>query len=161
MADAARNAETIERFYEAFGRRDGAAMEACYAPDVHFCDPVFGDLEGREAGAMWRMLTGNATDLKIELRLHEADTAGTGRARWIATYTFRTGRRVVNDIEASFRFDERGRIADHVDRFGLWRWSRQALGPVGLLAGWSPAVQGRIRSQAAEQLDSFLAEERA
>ncbi len=48
----------IERFYDAFGRRDGAAMEACYAPDVHFSDPVFVDLRGAEAGAMWRMLTG-------------------------------------------------------------------------------------------------------
>ncbi len=60
--------ELIERFYAAFGRCDGAAMTACYAPGAHFRDPAFGDLEGNEVGAMWRMLTGRATDLKIELK---------------------------------------------------------------------------------------------
>ncbi len=69
-ADA--NRELIERFYEAFGRCDGAAMSACYAPGAHFRDPAFGDLEGDEIGAMWRMLTARATDLKIELHEHEA-----------------------------------------------------------------------------------------
>ena len=66
------NSELIERFYAAFDRCDGAAMTACYAPDAHFRDPAFGDLEGDEIGAMWRMLTGRATDLKIELPEHEA-----------------------------------------------------------------------------------------
>ncbi len=160
MSDADRNAATIERFYEAFGRHDGVAMEACYAPDVHFHDPVFGDLEGREAGAMWRMLTGSATDLAIELRSHSAADDGSGRANWIATYTFRTGRGVVNDIQAEFRFAGDGLIAEHVDSFDLWRWARQALGPVGLLAGWTPVVQSSIRRKAAEQLDAFLADER-
>ena len=67
------NRATIERFYEAFGQCNGAAMTACYAPDAHFRDPAFGDLEGDEIGAMWRMLTGRATDLEIELHEHEAD----------------------------------------------------------------------------------------
>ena len=88
-----RNEATIKRFYDAFGRLDGAAMEACYASDVHFRDPAFGDLHGPEAGGMWRMLTGNATDLTIELASHSA-TATRGKANWIATYTFRTGRKV-------------------------------------------------------------------
>jgi ketosteroid isomerase-like protein len=152
------NRATIERFYGAFGRLDGAAMEACYAPDVHFRDPVFEDLYGPEAGAMWRMLTGNATDLKIELASHSAE-GDTGKANWIATYTFRTGRKVVNDIDAGFRFGPDGLIADHVDSFGLWKWSRQALGPVGLLAGWTPIVQNGIRRQAHQQLERFMADE--
>ena len=66
------NKELIERFYAAFDRCDGAAMTACYAPGAHFRDPAFGDLEGDEIGAMWRMLTGRATDLKIELHEREA-----------------------------------------------------------------------------------------
>ena len=67
------NESLIERFYGAFGRRDGAAMAACYAPDATFSDPVFPDLRGEEPGAMWRMLTGRADDLRIELLGHEAD----------------------------------------------------------------------------------------
>ena len=35
------NKQLIERFYAAFGRRDGDAMAACYAPDASFSDPVF------------------------------------------------------------------------------------------------------------------------
>ncbi|MGH2940382.1 MAG: nuclear transport factor 2 family protein [Solirubrobacterales bacterium] len=103
--------ETIERLYAAFADRNGAAMTACYAKGAHFRDPAFGDLEGDDIGAMWRMLTGRARDLEITLREHEADE-GTGTAHWIARYTFSTGRKVENDIQASFSFDEDGLITD-------------------------------------------------
>ena len=150
---------TITQFYDAFGRGDGAAMEGLYAPDVRFSDPVFGELRGPRAGAMWRMLTGQAEDLRIELAEHAAD-GDQGTARWIARYTFtRTGRPVVNDIRATFRFAPDGRIAEHDDRFDLWRWTRQALGPSGLLLGWSPVVQGPVRKQAAASLDAFCAQD--
>src|ERR1041384_2446126 len=92
------SAELIERFYSAFDGRDGVAMAAAYSPQGHFRDPVFGDLTGAEAGAMWRMLTRTARDLKVELAEHD-DTS----AHWIATYTFAaTGRPVVNDVRAAF-----------------------------------------------------------
>src|SRR4051812_46648134 len=55
----------IERFYGAFARRDGAAMAACYAPEATFSDPAFGRLDAADAGAMWRMLTERAEDLRI------------------------------------------------------------------------------------------------
>jgi SnoaL-like domain len=62
-------------------------MQDCYAPDVHFSDPVFVDLHGHEAGAMWRMLTERAADLRVELLEHSAD-GDRGSARWRAHYTF-------------------------------------------------------------------------
>jgi ketosteroid isomerase-like protein len=149
---------TIERFYEAFSRCDGSAMEACYAPDVHFTDPVFPDLRGHEAGGMWRMLTEQATDLEIELASREAE-GDRGRARWLADYTFsRTGRKVHNDVMASFRFDSGGLISEHTDDFDFHRWSRQALGLPGLLLGWTPIVRNGVRKQAAASLERFLAE---
>ena len=75
-------------------------MEACYAPDVHFSDPVFVDLRGPEAGAMWRMLTERGTDLRVELLERSVD-GDRGSARWRAHYTFsQTGRPVVNDVRA-------------------------------------------------------------
>ena len=132
----------IERFYAAFDRRDGEAMAAMYAPDGHFRDPVFGDLTGAEAGAMWRMLTRTARDLKVELAEHDDASA-----HWIATYTFSaTGRPVVNDVRATFRFAD-GLIVDHVDEFSFWKWSRQALGTKGLAARLD-AVPARARSAA-------------
>jgi ketosteroid isomerase-like protein len=143
--------ETIERFYAAFDRKDGEAMAACYAPDARFSDPAFGELRGEQVGAMWRMLTGRAQDLSVELREHD-DT----RARWIARYTFgRTGRKVVNDVRASFVFRD-GLIAEHDDRFSFHRWSRQALGPAGLLLGWTPLLRSKVRAQARADLEKFM-----
>jgi ketosteroid isomerase-like protein len=150
------SAELIESFYAAFDRRDGEAMAALYAPDGHFRDPVFGDLTGTEAGAMWRMLTRTARDLKVELPEHDG-----GSAHWIARYTFSaTGRPVVNDVRASFRFED-GRIVDHVDEFSFWTWSRQAIGTKGLLLGWTPFLRAKVSGTAKAGLDKFIAKERS
>lgn len=158
--DAAANTALIERLYSAFQRRDGEAMAACYAPDARFSDPVFTDLRGEEVGAMWRMLCERGKDLELTYADVAADAEG-GSASWQADYTFSTtGRKVHNEISAEFRFAG-GLISEHRDRFDLWRWSRQALGPVGLLLGWSPPVQSKIRAQAREGLDEFMAAESA
>src|SRR3954465_2939860 len=98
--------ELIQRFYGAFDKHDGDTMAACYAPDAHFWDPVFQDLTGTEAGQMLRMLTGRAEDLRVELAEYWAE-GDTGTARWIAHYTFtQTGRPVVNDSHATFKFKD-------------------------------------------------------
>ena len=155
--DAAANSELIDRFYSAFAQRDHAAMAACYAPDAHFSDPVFTDLNGEEVTSMWRMLCVRGTDLELRHSDVEAD-AERGSAHWVADYTFSaTGRPVHNEIDASFVFRD-GLIAEHADRFDLWRWTRQALGPVGVALGWSPPVQNKVRGQAREALREFMAE---
>jgi len=154
--EAGSEKELIERFYAAFARHDGDAMAACYAPDARFSDPVFGGLRGSEPGAMWRMLTGRAQDLTVDLVEHSAD-GGRGSARWIAHYTFtQTGRPVTNDVRASFRFDD-GLIADHRDEFDFHRWARQALGTSGLLLGWTPIIRSAVRRRARAGLDEFIA----
>jgi hypothetical protein len=133
-------------------------MAACYAPDARFSDPVFGDLEGQEPGAMWRMLTDRADDLKIELVEHEAE-GDRGSARWVAQYTFtQTGRPVRNDVRARFLFSD-GLIAVHCDEFDFHRWSRQALGLPGLLLGWTPILRAATRRRARAALDEFVAGE--
>jgi ketosteroid isomerase-like protein len=154
---ADQNRALIERLYAAFGDCNGAAMTACYTPDAHFRDPAFGDLEGEEIGAMWRMLTGRATDLKVELHEHDADEQA-GSAHWIARYTFSTGRPVVNDIQASFRFAD-GLIADHVDEFDFRNWAKQALGPSGHLVALLPPLRSKARAKALDQLAAFRREE--
>ena len=153
---AANGAQLIEEFYDAFNRRDGDRMAACYAPDARFSDPVFPGLRGTEPGAMWRMLTGQATDLSVELLEHETDGVR-GSAHWLARYTFtRTGRPVVNDVRATFRFAD-GLIAEHTDEFDFHRWARQALGAPGLLLGWTPVLRGATQKRARASLDAFLA----
>ena len=107
---------------------------------------------------MWRMLTGRATDLKIELREHEADEE-TGTAHWIARYTFSTGRPVVNDVQATLRFAADGRIADHIDDFDFRRWAKQALGAKGTLVALLPPLRAKARAQALGQLEDFKRDE--
>ncbi len=157
MATAEENRALIKRFYAAFGQMEGAVMAACYAPDATFEDPAFGELHGADIGSMWRMLTGRASDLKVELPSHDADES-TGTANWIASYTFSTGNHVVNDIQARFRF-ENGLIADHRDDFDFRRWARQALGPMGLLVATIPPLRSKARKKAIEQLAEFKASE--
>ena len=149
-------ADFVERLYAAFGRRDGDAMAACYAPDAHLRDPVFGDLTGVEAGAMWRMLTARATDLRVELVEHDARSA-----HWIARYTFtQTGRPVVNDVHADIGVED-ALIVEHVDRFSFWAWSRQALGTPGLLLGWTPMLRTKVGGTARKGLDEFIARQKS
>ena len=57
----------IEKFYDAFAKRDAETMSTCYHDDVHFTDPAF-DLHGTSAADMWRMLCENGKDLKLEYR---------------------------------------------------------------------------------------------
>jgi len=149
--------ETIERFYAAFDRRDGDAMAACYAPGARFSDPAFGELRDDEPGAMWRMLTGQARDLRVELGEHTADPAArTGGADWTAHYTFtQTGRPVTNDVRARFRFAG-GLIAEHDDAFSFHAWARQALGAPGLLLGWTPVLRASVRRRARGSLERFM-----
>ena len=153
------HAEVITKFYTAFQHRDPAGMAVCYHPQVHFSDPVFPNLHGREVARMWEMLCLRGKDLSVRFTSVEAsDRAGT--AEWEAWYTFSaTGRRVHNRIRAEFEFRE-GAIIRHVDRFSFWRWARQALGPVGGLLGWSGLIRRRVQAQAGAALAGFGAASR-
>lgn len=148
------NETTISQFYTAFQKRDAAAMTACYHPEVHFSDPVFPDLRGPRASAMWKMLCERGKDLAIEFRDVSADDKR-GAAHWDARYTYTgTGRVVLNRIDAVFEFQD-GKIIHHTDSFDLYRWARQALGPLGVVLGWTPMVRNKIRRTAAAALDKY------
>ncbi|MBF8754810.1 nuclear transport factor 2 family protein [Pseudomonas guariconensis] len=152
MSDA--NRELVTRFYQAFQRLDAEAMVACYSDDITFSDPVFGTLRGRDVGDMWRMLTTRAKDFSLTFDNVHANQDG-GSAHWVARYLFsQTGRSVVNDIQARFVIRD-GLICQHDDSFDLWRWSRQALGLPGLLLGWSPQLQNKVRQQAFKGLRAY------
>ena len=140
------NKQLIEQFYTAFQRRDHSGMIACYHPEVHFSDPAFGDLHGKQAMAMWHMLCERGKDMQLTFRDVLA-TQDSGKAHWEASYTFSTGRKVHNRITASFTFAD-GLILRHQDQFDLWRWTRMALGPTGVLMGWTPMVQKKVRETA-------------
>lgn len=150
------NKALIERFYAAFAVRDAATMAACYAPAATFVDPVF-DLQGAEIGEMWAMLCARGADLRVAARDIAADRER-GEAHWEAWYTFSgTGRPVHNVIDATFAFDDDGRVVRHQDTFDLWRWSRMALGAKGAALGWTRTAKKAIRAQARKSLDAWVA----
>lgn len=150
------NKELVVRFYEAFSKCDADTMASCYHDRIRFSDPVFPDLEGQRASGMWRMLCETATDLELSFSDVSAN-AESGKAHWEAHYTFSaTGRKVHNRIDARFKFED-GLIIEHKDDFDFWRWSRMALGPAGLLMGWTPLVKNKVQKQAGQKLNSYLA----
>lgn len=146
----------ITSFYEAFQELDYTGMASCYHPSIHFSDPVFTDLRGDEAGAMWHMLCERGTDLDVTFRDVETDGEN-GRAHWEATYTFSKGSRTVhNVVDASFAFRD-GLIIRHTDAFDLWAWTRMAIGPTGTALGWSAPFQNKVRTTAMAGLRKFMA----
>ena len=153
------HAALIAQFYQAFQHRDAEGMVACYHPAISFSDPVFQDLQGDRAKAMWRMLAGRSKDLVLTFRDVSADDH-TGTAYWEAAYPFsQTGRNVLNKVHAAFQFTD-GKISVHHDSFDLWRWAGMALGARGSLMGWTPFVQKAIRQNASKGLDAFISKQR-
>lgn len=149
------NSRLIENFYNSFARRDYRGMIACYAPDIDFADEVF-TLQGKRVGAMWHMLLSSGSPLTVTHSRVQADDLR-GSAHWEADYNFsRTNRPVHNILDAEFQFRD-GKIVRHRDHFDFWRWSRMALGPTGLLLGWTPMVHNQVRRTAAANLEKFIA----
>lgn len=155
QSPAQRHQELLQRFYDAFARRDATEMGACYHDDARFADPAFPDLDAAGARAMWSMLTARAPDLVVRATDFEVD-GERGRCRWVASYTF-SKRSVENHVEARFCFRD-GLIVRHEDDFDFWRWSRQALGPVGLALGWSTVLKKTVQATAAKGLHRWRAE---
>lgn len=148
------NQSIIEKFYSAFMEKDYAEMIECYHPDIHFQDEVF-NLHGKSAGAMWYMLCSRGKDLQVNYSGVEVSD-NKGKAHWEATYTFSaSGRKVHNFINAEFEFKD-GKIIHHKDSFNFWKWSAMALGPAGLLLGWSSGLRRKVSRAANKSLEAFI-----
>ncbi len=149
------NEALIHRFYTGFQNKDFKAMQDCYADTATFSDAVFKNLTASQVKAMWEMLLRNGKDINLEYKQVKAnDTSGS--AEWSATYTFsKTGRKVVNSIHASFEFDA-GKIVKHTDKFDFYTWARQALGPTGVLLGWTSFIRNKIQATALNNLEHFM-----
>jgi hypothetical protein len=152
------NEQLIQKFYSSFQKRDANGMISCYHSQIVFSDPVFGRLDSAHAVAMWQMLCGRAKNLEIVCsHVHAGNESGS--AHWEARYTFGKSQRAVhNIIDATYEFRD-GLIVKHADTFDLWRWSRMALGPIGIVLGWTPMIQAAIRKDARRGLDEFIAKQ--
>lgn len=158
----ARRLQTIERLYEAFSRCDGDAMQALYAPQATFDDPVFSLHGAHEIGGMWRMLARSARKRSREVwsvRAGDFRVDGDrGSAHWEAQYLYGPADRPVHNIvDSRFEFTPDGLILRHVDEFDFRAWAGQALGWPGRVFGGLPPMRRFVRRQAADKLARFLA----
>ncbi len=148
--------EIIHKFYTAFGQLDADTMAACYHDDIHFEDPAFGILKGEKVKNMWRMLceSQKGKDFRIEfsdIKINQEN----GSAHWEAHYNFsKTGRKVHNKIDASFKFKDE-KIIRHIDSFNLHKWASQAMGTTGTLIGWTPFFKKKMNTQSNALLNNF------
>lgn len=154
------NIDLVNRFYEAFSNRDGQKMAAMYADDATFEDSVFGCLSSAQAKAMWKMLTSRSKDLIVSWS-PPIEKNGLIETTWTARYSFGPSKRkVVNEIKAKIKVAN-GKIIQHEDRFSFYRWSRQALGPVGALLGWTPYLHAKVQKSALKGLKEYMEKETA
>ena len=126
-------AKLVEQLYSSLNRHDYRAMATCYHPAAGFRDIAF-DLKGRDQiRAMWQMICNGHIHSAFEIV--RADEA-TAVAKLVDEYTFTdTGRRVRNQIESRFRFQD-GLIIDHRDSCDARVWATAAVGGIGgFLAG--------------------------
>ncbi len=150
--------DVARAFYEAFKAKDGAAMAALYAPEASFSDPVFPALDGKGAGAMWRMLTAQGKDLEVSV---DSLTAQGEQAlvTWTARYTFsRTGRPVTNRVRSELTVKD-GHIIRQQDVFDFPGWAAQAFGVTGKLLGWTGPFKKKVQATAGTALERFRQKE--
>ena len=104
---------------------------------------------------MWRMLISRGKDLAVVFEVLK-DTPTEAQTRWTATYTFsQTGRKVTNVITATMQLRD-GKIVRHTDVFDFYNWAAQALGPVGMLLGWSGWLRAKVQGKAMASLRDFM-----
>jgi len=147
--------ELLNKFYTAFQNADAETMASCYHEEVVFEDPAFGELKGKRAGDMWKMLMSRpGAGSEITYKIIHVD-ANKGEVKWEAKYNFgKAKRKVHNKITARFKFQD-GLIIDHRDKFNFWKWSRMALGGLGIFMGWTPFFRKRISTTVNKALDKF------
>lgn len=148
--------ETIAHdFYSAFKQKDASGMIDCYHQDLQFEDPAFGKLSYDQTCGMWTMLCESAKDLSIEFSILKVEDHYV-ETKWIAEYTFsKTGRFVHNEIIAHMTFKD-GKIIEHIDKFDLYKWAKQAMGVQGWLIGATPFFKKKLQQQTGYQLAKYM-----
>lgn len=150
------NYEVLKKFYHAFKIKNANELVSVYADDVQFSDPAFGDLQGEEAKAMWKMLLErDRNHVKLNFCDIEADETG-GTVTWEAEYRY-NNKPVFNRIESRMEIED-GKIVKHKDNFSLQRWASMAMGAKGIALGLTPFLKPQIRKMARKSLNSYLAQ---
>ncbi len=148
----------VTKFYDAFACLDVETMLACLHPEITFSDPLFPNLRKAQVFEMWRMLMASAArhpqDFKLSYELVFVEERK-AQVYWQAHYRYGGGRKVHNKALATVTLWD-GKIVRHVDGFNFYTWSRQALGPLGLVLGWNPKFRASVQAAAKKQLTVYM-----
>jgi hypothetical protein len=101
------------------------------------------------------MLCAKSSDLRVEYEIVSHDESKV-QVKWQAYYTFGPAARKVHNTVVADLVVENEKILRHSDQFDFWKWSSQALGPVGLLFGWNHLLQRKVQAGAKKSLQIFL-----
>ena len=106
---------------------------------------------------MWEMLlTSKKGELKVSYKIARVSDKK-GKVNWVAEYHFgKNNRKVINNVSGEFKFED-GKIIEHIDTFNLWKWSKQAMGTLGYLIGWTPLMKKKIQKSTNKKLNNFIA----
>lgn len=115
--------QTAESFYKGLQGKNFKEIQAVLDPKVHFRDPAFPNLKGRDAEAMWHLITENKP-LKLTYKIYKVD-GDTVYGGWVADYEL-FGNKIHNVIRSKLTI-KNGKITHHRDVFDLDLWAEQAL----------------------------------
>jgi hypothetical protein len=147
-------AKVLSRFYDAFNCLDAKTMASLYHEQASFTDPAFPDLRGERIGMMWSMLCRRAKKFSLSYKILFADERK-AQVEWQATYLYAGKRKVENHVLSTISLWD-GLIVRQIDEFDFAKWSRQALGLPGLLAGNTEWLRRKVQVKAKDQLDQFI-----
>jgi limonene-1,2-epoxide hydrolase len=155
MEENIENKKLIENFYSSFQKLDYKGMKESYHDEIKFSDPVFPNLQGKEATLMWQMLCEQAKEFELTFKDIEANDLE-GSAYWEAKYKFTiTKKYITNKIHAKFKFKD-GKIIEHTDSFDFSKWVKMAFGLLGNI--FNKFLQYKVRTRASKNLEKYMEE---
>ena len=143
--------EIAIKFYDAFASADVETLKKLYDEKLIFNDEIFVGLSYEETIKMWSSLLIGNKDMSIKYTIKEY-SENKVKVEWIADYLFSASRRKVRNVIIANMEIENGKIIKHTDEFNFYKWSKMALGTLGLLLVWTSFFRNKVRKGAYEKL---------
>ncbi len=144
----------VRRFFDAWSRRDTAALTAALHPQVSFSDPLFTDVRGVRVALMWTNRLSESEDLMVAHEILFADERK-AQVRWQAQYILGARKVAHEGLSTLSLWDNL--IVRQVDEYDFLLWARQAYGPIGWLLGATEGYQAACQRRARKDLERFAA----
>lgn len=150
------NKELIEKFYQAFQKRDFDTMRNCYAEGIVYFDPLYSILSDEAVMMMWKQRYAGAESIQINFGDINTEDGEYYTSLYTVTYIFtQTGKPVNLSVKAYMRIIG-DKITEHSDAFSVHKWAGMAYGLPGRLFGWNRLYQHTLKKNARKNLLEFI-----